>query len=303
MAIITRKNIEKLTNAEWNRFAAALNEYKASGEYDTLTVHHGQAMFTPVLMPGESPITTQRNSAHAGPAFFPWHRQYLRELELKLVAIQATLFPFSKPVGIPYWRWNVSGANWRTAPVWSRMGGNGDSSNGNRVTSGPFAHWNSVVYNNQTGTFVPRAGIIRDFIPDSWAAMPTWGSRSNSVYDASPWDEKSQTGVTWRNDFENIHNTVHWLIGGDMGTATSPNDPIFFLHHCNVDRAWAWWQAQHGVTAFQPNGEGPFRHNRLEAPLYLDSSAGDNPKQINGMLDRLNFDAVGSGFTYDTINP
>jgi hypothetical protein len=24
-----------------------------------------------------------------------------------------------------------------------------------------------------------------------------------------------------------------------MGPATSPNEPLFFLHHANVDRAWA----------------------------------------------------------------
>jgi tyrosinase len=30
-----------------------------------------------------------------------------------------------------------------------------------------------------------------------------------------------------------------------MARATSPNDPVFFLHHCNVDRLWALWQEQH----------------------------------------------------------
>lgn len=32
---------------------------------------------------------------------------------------------------------------------------------------------------------------------------------------------------------------VHSIIFGDMGPATSPNEPLFFLHHANVDRAWA----------------------------------------------------------------
>jgi tyrosinase len=38
------------------------------------------------------------------------------------------------------------------------------------------------------------------------------------------------------------HNPVHDLIGGVMTTMSSPTDPIFYLHHCNVDRlthAWA----------------------------------------------------------------
>lgn len=36
----------------------------------------------------------------------------------------------------------------------------------------------------------------------------------------------------------NLHNQVHTWVGGDMGPFSSPNDPVFFLHHCNVDRIW-----------------------------------------------------------------
>jgi hypothetical protein len=38
-----------------------------------------------------------------------------------------------------------------------------------------------------------------------------------------------------------------------MVNPTSPNDPIFFLHHANVDRLWAMWQDYHGhatVTSY-----------------------------------------------------
>jgi tyrosinase len=38
------------------------------------------------------------------------------------------------------------------------------------------------------------------------------------------------------------HNPVHDLIGGAMATMQSPLDPIFYLHHANIDRlthAWA----------------------------------------------------------------
>jgi tyrosinase len=43
---------------------------------------------------------------------------------------------------------------------------------------------------------------------------------------------------------EGIHDTIHGLIGGWMGlVAYSSFDPIFFLHHTNVDRLFAIWQA------------------------------------------------------------
>jgi tyrosinase len=41
-----------------------------------------------------------------------------------------------------------------------------------------------------------------------------------------------------------IHAGGHRAVGGDMANAwSSPSDPIFFLHHANLDRIWATWQA------------------------------------------------------------
>jgi tyrosinase len=42
------------------------------------------------------------------------------------------------------------------------------------------------------------------------------------------------------------HNPVHDIIGGYMTTMESPMDPIFFLHHANIDRLWVAWVAAGG---------------------------------------------------------
>ena len=42
-----------------------------------------------------------------------------------------------------------------------------------------------------------------------------------------------------------VHNAVHRAVGGDMATAASPTDPVFFLHHANIDQIWAEWQKAH----------------------------------------------------------
>lgn len=40
------------------------------------------------------------------------------------------------------------------------------------------------------------------------------------------------------------HNPVHNLIGGAMSSIlTSPRDPLFWVHHANIDRLWAAWVA------------------------------------------------------------
>jgi tyrosinase len=42
------------------------------------------------------------------------------------------------------------------------------------------------------------------------------------------------------------HNPVHDIIGNIMSTMHSPVDPIFWLHHANVDRLWVAWVAAGG---------------------------------------------------------
>lgn len=41
------------------------------------------------------------------------------------------------------------------------------------------------------------------------------------------------------------HNYVHNFVGGNMGGFLSPLDPVFWLHHANVDRLWTVWGARH----------------------------------------------------------
>jgi tyrosinase len=47
----------------------------------------------------------------------------------------------------------------------------------------------------------------------------------------------------------NPHNTVHRLVAGFMGSQNLAGlDPIFWLHHCNVDRLWEAWMSTPGKT-------------------------------------------------------
>jgi tyrosinase len=50
-----------------------------------------------------------------------------------------------------------------------------------------------------------------------------------------------------------IHDWIHVAVGGDMATfETAPFDPIFWLHHCNVDRLLAIYQASHPGVYMTP---------------------------------------------------
>lgn len=42
---------------------------------------------------------------------------------------------------------------------------------------------------------------------------------------------------------EGIHNSGHVWVGGSMGIIpTAPADPVFWMHHAEIDRIWAEWQ-------------------------------------------------------------
>jgi tyrosinase len=84
-----------------------------------------------------------------------------------------------------------------------------------------------------------------------------------------------------------MHNIVHdWVAGmvllpdgkiryGTMEPLeTSPNDPVFFLHHANVDRLWAQWESSH-PDAYGPDGTGQAGWNPKDTlyPFNLYASA------------------------------
>ncbi len=48
---------------------------------------------------------------------------------------------------------------------------------------------------------------------------------------------------TFSPSLEGVHGAVHIWVGGSMSyIPTAPADPIFWMHHANIDRLWAQWQ-------------------------------------------------------------
>jgi tyrosinase len=60
---------------------------------------------------------------------------------------------------------------------------------------------------------------------------------------------------------ETPHNNVHNNIGGWMPTATSSRDPVFFMHHCNIDRIWALWNLHNQNSTDSLWTDMPFTNN------------------------------------------
>ena len=112
-------------------------------------------------------------------------------------------------------------------------------------------------------------------------------------YDAPPWNFDSTLGKSFRNRAErNLHNLVHRWVGGTMMEGSSPNDPVFWLHHCNLDRLWGIWQQRNPTRAYRPPTGGPTGHN-IDDPMWPWAGESDPP------TPRKTLDHRSLGYTYD----
>ncbi|KAF2197120.1 Di-copper centre-containing protein [Delitschia confertaspora ATCC 74209] len=76
-------------------------------------------------------------------------------------------------------------------------------------------------------------------------AYRRFGSMSNNAWRSKDPNDKIKDAENW-GSLEGIHNAVHNYTGdtGHMGgIETSAFDPVFWLHHTNIDRLFAIWQA------------------------------------------------------------
>ncbi len=283
------------------RLKREVNPQSGLSTYDALVVWHVRAMMT--MTP---PTQGSRNAAHRGPAFLPWHRYLLIAYEQQLQRVLQ-----DDGFGLPYWSWNHDGDLPREqqteAPVWGAdyMGGSGDP-----VTTGPFANSDADpdkfilrVESNSMGQLVTANRGLRRKIAGDISTLPTTAQARAAVdldtYDEPNWGVNSSSTMRdviegWRPHPPGMHNRVHVWIGGDMAPASSPNDPVFFLNHCNVDRLWAAWQQKHPDSPYLPGSSAPasLKSHRLSDKLF---SVFSNAPKISNMID------IADVYTYDTV--
>ena len=76
-----------------------------------------------------------------------------------------------------------------------------------------------------------------------------------------------------------------------MAPATSPNDPAFFLNHCNVDRIWEAWMASEGRIYKPEDSEGPTGH-RLNDTMFTILGEALTPAQVLDSSARYTYESL-----------
>lgn len=196
---------------------------------------------------------------HGSWYFFPWHRGYLMAIENQL---RQDIISLGGPAtwALPYWNYfgGTKGAQYVMPPAVGKKTLPDGSPNALYVTMryGPDA--DSKIY-----IPTPAGEAAHPGDPNFGSGEVTADSMSNNLYTGTdlvtpppgfggPNTGFAHSGSSHGNFESNPHDLVHVYSGGgisntnyglmaDPGTASL--DPIFYLHHCNIDRMWALWNA------------------------------------------------------------
>ncbi|KAI9841941.1 MAG: hypothetical protein M1838_003337 [Thelocarpon superellum] len=218
----------------------------------------------------------------------------------------------------PYWAWDLDGGSPQTSPVFDgseySMSGDGapvphaglnltvpgfatlllpPGTGGGCVMSGPFK--NLSVNLGPIGL----PGVSPNIGPDGDASgyNPRCLKRDLNAYIASRWATAGAVKelLTAHDDIGSfqmamqgspgspelgVHSAGHNLVGGDPSADmfTSPGDPIFYLHHAQIDRLWWLWQAQDPASRqYALSGTGTYLNQPASPNVTIQDSVDLSP--------------------------
>ncbi|KAH6634730.1 tyrosinase-like protein [Chaetomium sp. MPI-SDFR-AT-0129] len=239
----------------------------------------------------------QTLSIHYSGVFQPWHRWFVYQYE-KALRDECGYTGYQ-----PYWDWPLYARAPQDSPLFNgdpySLGGNGEytphdgpvivpppgvgggniqlppGEGGGVVTTGPFA--NMTVNLGPVGGLAdtapgPDGGLgynPRPLKRDLGGAMNTRYANYTTVLNML----RTPSVDAYRLISEGVpytieigpHGGIHYTIGGDPGgdLFTSPGDPAFWVHHGQMDRLWAVWQALDPTAArkrYSELGQGNYAH-------------------------------------------
>ena len=150
---------------------------------------------------------------HESDLFWPWHRMYLYYFERIVREMSG-----NPTWALPFWDWSTD----RKLPAAFRI----------RTSSPLYVRERALAMNSGAGEIELPEVEVRSGA----------GGRPNFLGE----QDYRQAGMTLE---DGPHTMVHVRVGGTRGLMRRPEtaaqDPIFWVHHANVDRLWNRWLAEH----------------------------------------------------------
>jgi len=260
-----RKNFKHLDDIEKKRFIDAIVALKDQSQHDSVLMPGHMSRYDDYAMIHMNAMMNGNTWAHGNSSFFPWHRELLYQFEKDLQAIDPLVM-------IPYWDWTREQAAGDPGFPFRHdfIGVDGTDTEDDRVmredgAADPYPYpfdpdnWPIIMKDDNTWPdFLLRAfGEFTDPDPDNNAQnLP----QNDVVVEGTNTTFRSAlaagTYATLRFRSEDLHNLVHRWVGGNMLGMTSPNDPVFFMHHAAIDRMWSLWQYRNPGGTFYTAGSG-----------------------------------------------
>jgi len=184
--------------------------------------------------------STVNDQGHMQPAFFPWHRAMLLDVERELQKIDPS-------VALPYWNWDAAAPNVFDKNFMGEHGVGGFIAKPVFAPTNPLNGWNTdlpfasgeIRRNTDDHKLAPVAGYFQPLDSPGNPSLidhTDYGPRSTVIFSHASFSDDAE---------ELAHNPAHgWPCAGGHLTmpVRSAADPMFYLLHTQVDRQWAYWQ-------------------------------------------------------------
>ncbi|KAF2026103.1 tyrosinase [Setomelanomma holmii] len=294
---------------QWNLYLLALDRLHWQDQSDPLSYYglasiHGRPFRTWGNAPGlDHKIGTSGYCPHSNMLFLGWHRPYLALFEEQLykevqwLAARATpdraqLYEtVAKEFRMPFWDWAKGESD--SVPDFFTLEyiavSRPDGSHGtiwnplyayyfHPVTADVFdSKW---VYLNATQRW-PTSDAI-DSVSQNSQMISTYQQQARALLDNVDQAFRADTINDFANLVEQAHGWVHGIIGGGYDSNSfkghmwpleySAYEPMFMLHHTNVDRLFAMYQAAHPDRNFLPTDIGNNGNVWLEDGTTVDAN-------------------------------
>jgi tyrosinase len=207
---------------------------------------------------------------HGSLNFVTWHRPYVLDFELKLrdqirkIASAAEADEWR----LPYWDWAAED-----------------------VIGLPDSFTISTYVDLKTGTTKPNPLLSQPYqlewnpgLDDAPSLPPPWPINTyrkpralNQLKSLSELVQNALKEASFTNfspAIEQPHNRLHVWIMGYMATFRSSFDPIFWVHHANVDRQFWLWQRKFGNSSIPSEVKDfscqPFKFKNIKASAFFE---------------------------------
>jgi hypothetical protein len=221
---------------------------------------------------------------HQTSAFAPHHKAYLHLYESAMRYTALVDGPIMSPpitvaqacaLTLPYWEWDLAFAG---GGVWNLLSSDLFETTlmGDTTPQASTFYVDAGVFAYTTGFKPAGRELRRRFSYPPPSTLPT-------SFNYRSWIQNSLTFSTFSGIIHgNLHGFIHNWVGFQMGaTSSAGEDPIFYMHHCNVDRLWHIWMDCQGFENVTPT--------TVTSAMYIPQ----NPISSSGSVQR---DPAGNAF-------